>query len=59
MPRSNYFQFKQFRIIQERSAMKIGMDGTLLWKCVDTSKAEQILNFETGSIALMKDGSGK
>ena len=29
MPCNNYFQFKQFRIIQERSAMKVGMDDVL------------------------------
>lgn len=55
MPRNNYFQFKQFRIIQERSAMKVGMDGVLLGAWADTSKAEQILDIGTGTglIALM------
>ena len=55
MPRNNYFQFKQFRIIQERSAMKVGMDGVLIGAWVDTSGSEQILDIGTGTglIALM------
>jgi tRNA1Val (adenine37-N6)-methyltransferase len=55
MPRNNYFQFKQFRIIQERSAMKVGIDGVLLGAWVDTSGAERILDIGTGTglIALM------
>jgi len=55
MPRNNYFQFKQFRIVQERSAMKVGMDGVLLGAWVDVSKAERILDIGTGTglIALM------
>ena len=55
MPRNNYFQFKQFRIIQERSAMKVGMDGVLLGAWTDASKAARILDIGTGTglIALM------
>jgi tRNA1Val (adenine37-N6)-methyltransferase len=55
MPRNNYFQFKQFRIIQERSAMKVGMDGVLLGAWTDPSGAERILDIGTGTglIALM------
>lgn len=55
MSRNNYFQFKQFRIIQERSAMKVGMDGVLLGAWVDPTGAEQILDIGTGTglIALM------
>jgi tRNA1Val (adenine37-N6)-methyltransferase len=55
MPRNNYFQFKQFRIIQERSAMKVGMDGVLLGAWIDPSGAERILDIGTGTglIALM------
>ncbi len=55
MPLNNYFQFKQFRIIQERSAMKVGMDGVLLGAWADTSGAERILDIGTGTglIALM------
>jgi len=55
MPRYNSFQFKQFRIIQERSAMKVGMDGVLLGAWIDPSGAERILDVGTGTglIALM------
>lgn len=55
MPRNNYFQFKQFRIIQEQSAMKVGMDGVLLGAWTDVSKDGRILDIGTGTglIALM------
>ena len=55
MPRNAYFQFKQFRILQERSAMKVGMDGVLLGAWADPSGAERILDIGTGTglIALM------
>lgn len=55
MPRNSYFQFKQFRIVQERSAMKVGMDGVLLGAWADASGAESILDIGTGTglIALM------
>lgn len=55
MPRNNYFQFKQFRIIQERSAMKVGVDGVLLGAWADVSGAKRILDIGagTGLIALM------
>jgi len=55
MPRNNYFQFKQFRIIQERSAMKVGMDGVLIGAWTDALDADRILDIGTGTglIALM------
>jgi tRNA1Val (adenine37-N6)-methyltransferase len=55
MPGNNYFQFKQFRINQERSAMKVGMDGVLIGAWTDASNAKQILDVGTGTglIALM------
>jgi tRNA1Val (adenine37-N6)-methyltransferase len=53
--RNKSFQFKQFRINQERSAMKVGMDGVLLGAWTDPSGAERILDIGTGTglIALM------
>lgn len=55
MGRSNYFQFKQFRIIQQRSAMKVGMDGVLIGAWADVSGAANILDIGagTGLISLM------
>jgi tRNA1Val (adenine37-N6)-methyltransferase len=55
MPRNSYFQFKQFRIVQERSAMKVGMDGVLLGAWAIASGAYRILDIGTGTglIALM------
>jgi tRNA1Val (adenine37-N6)-methyltransferase len=55
MSRNSFFQFKQFRIIQEKSAMKVGMDGVLLGAWVDASGASRILDIGTGTglIALM------
>lgn len=55
MPRNPHFQFKQFRIGQERSAMKVGVDGVLLGAWADASGAKRILDVGTGTglIALM------
>lgn len=55
MPRNSYFQFKQFRIIQERSAMKVGIDGVLIGAWAQAPDAERILDIGTGTglIALM------
>jgi len=55
MPSNSYFQFKQFRIIQECSAMKVGMDGVLVGAWTDVSGAKRILDVGTGTglIALM------
>lgn len=53
---NDYFQFKQFTIHQQRCAMKVGTDGTLLgaWAQVPTNSA-RILDIGTGTglIALM------
>lgn len=55
MGRNNHFQFKQFRIVQQRSAMKVGMDGVLIGAWADVSEAVNILDVGagTGLIALM------
>lgn len=55
MGKNNYFQFKQFRIEQERSAMKVGVDGVLLGAWTDVSQTKNILDVGTGTglIALM------
>nr|WP_319510741.1 methyltransferase [uncultured Draconibacterium sp.] len=55
MGRNNYFQFKQFRINQERSAMKVGIDGILLGAWADVRDCKSILDIGTGTglIALM------
>jgi len=52
---NNYFQFKQFKIIQEKSAMKVGTDGTLLGAWVNVSGAKNVLDVGagTGLISLM------
>ena len=55
MGRNNYFQFKQFRILQERSAMKVGIDGVLLGAWANLEGAKNILDVGTGTglLALM------
>lgn len=55
MARNHYFQFKQFRIVQERSAMKVGVDGVLVGAWADPAGATRIMDIGsgTGLIALM------
>lgn len=52
---NNYFQFKQFTIQQEGSAMKVGTDGVLLGAWCKAQKNETILDIGTGTglIAIM------
>lgn len=49
------FVFKQFKIMQDKCAMKVGTDAVLLGSWVNTSNANSILDIGTGTgiIALM------
>ncbi|MFW5831965.1 MAG: tRNA1(Val) (adenine(37)-N6)-methyltransferase, partial [Prolixibacteraceae bacterium] len=55
MAGNDYFQFKQFKIIQKKSAMRVGTDGVLLGAWTGISGARQILDVGTGTglIAIM------
>ena len=55
MSRNNFFQFKQFRVFQEKSGMKVGVDGVLLGAWANLERARQILDVGTGTglLALM------
>ncbi len=52
---NTWFQFKQFRIEQQRSALKVGTDGVLLGAWCNVADAHSILDVGTGTglIALM------
>jgi tRNA1Val (adenine37-N6)-methyltransferase len=52
---NTWFQFKQFRVDQENSALKVGTDGVLLGAWCDTAGSRHILDVGTGTgvIALM------
>ena len=52
---NTYFQFKQFRIDQTHSAMKVGTDGVLLGSWASIEKSKEILDIGcgTGLISLM------
>lgn len=54
MPNS-WFQFKQFKVNQDKTAMKVGTDGVLLGAWADVENSNQILDVGTGTglIALM------
>jgi tRNA1Val (adenine37-N6)-methyltransferase len=55
MAHNNYFQFKQFRIDQQRAAMRVNTDGVVLGAWCRAGAAAQILDIGTGTglIALM------
>ena len=52
---NSWFQFKQFLVTQEKSALKVGTDGVLLGAWCNVEGAKQILDVGTGTglIALM------
>ena len=52
---NSYFQFKRFTVHQERCAMKVGTDGTLIgaWGGVDGARRILDIGTGTGLIALM------
>jgi tRNA1Val (adenine37-N6)-methyltransferase len=55
MAHNNYFQFKQFRINQNRAAMRVGTDGILLGAWTRLNSVQTILDVGTGTglVALM------
>jgi len=55
MGRNNWFEFKQFRIEQQKAAMKVGTDGVLLGAWIAVGDACRMLDVGTGTglIALM------
>ena len=55
MSHNSYFQFKQFRVGQNHSAMRVGTDGVLLGAWTEVKDAVSILDIGTGTgvIALM------
>jgi tRNA1Val (adenine37-N6)-methyltransferase len=55
MGRNKWFEFKQFRIEQQKSAMKVGTDGVILGAWVSVDDTSRILDVGTGTglIALM------
>ena len=55
MSHNNYFQFKQFKIIQEKAAMKVNTDGVLLGAWANLEGVNSVLDVGTGTglIALM------
>lgn len=55
MSHNNYFKFKQFTIIQDNAAMRVGTDGVLLGAWSNINEATNILDIGTGTglVALM------
>lgn len=55
MTRENTFRFKQFTVLNDKTAMKVGTDGVLLGVWCDVCEAKSVLDVGTGCglIALM------
>ena len=55
MAKNNFFQFKQFKVFQEKAAMKVGIDGVLLGAWANINGAARVLDVGTGTglLALM------
>ncbi|MDC1107197.1 methyltransferase [Prolixibacteraceae bacterium] len=49
MGRNNYFKFKQFTIVHEKSGMKVGTDGVLIGAWADHANPKHILDIGAGS----------
>lgn len=49
MGKNNYFEFKQFKVIHEKSAMKVGIDGVLLGAWSNFDNCQRILDIGTGT----------
>jgi len=54
---NNWFQFKKFKVFQEKAAMKIGIDSVLLGAVASFNKPEFVLDIGsgTGILALMAE----
>jgi tRNA1Val (adenine37-N6)-methyltransferase len=46
---NNWFQFKEFKILQEQSAMKVGVDSVLFGACITYRLPENILDIGSGT----------
>ena len=46
---NEYFKFKQFTIYQEKTAMKVGVDGVLLGAWIQANNSKTILDIGTGT----------
>ena len=48
MAREKVFRFKQFSVLNDKTAMKVGTDGMLLGVWCDVSNAHRVLDVGTG-----------
>ncbi len=49
MMSNQYFQFKKFKIIQEKSSAKVGVDSVLFGACITFKSPHRILDIGTGT----------